>query len=215
MPLQNRVDPWGRLIVTAERGTLMGNRGVLHNQRREIVRESQLRRWIACEIDYRGRSRDVMSPGKYTELFFLDEGTAMAAGHRPCFECHRADVERFRAAWQAAFRLPDPPTAGDMDDVLSPAREAVPPEGTGADLPDGVVFSEGDSAWLVWRSYSYEWSMGGYRARRSIKKVGLVTVLTPSPLVAVLAHGYVPRLHPSLESLPEPNDSRHPPNRGV
>src|SRR5262245_4164150 len=103
MPLQNRVTPYGELIATPARGLLMGNRGRLHDGERRIVRYADGRRWIACLTSFRGRRRDVMSPGRYTELFFLDEAVALAAGHRPCAECRRADYERFREAWRRAL----------------------------------------------------------------------------------------------------------------
>src|SRR6266508_5138938 len=102
MPLQNRVTPFGDLIATEARGLLMGNRGRLHDAGRRIVRYAQGRRWIACLTSFRGRRRAVMSPGSYTELFFLDEAVALAAGHRPCAECRRHDYRRFQAAWARA-----------------------------------------------------------------------------------------------------------------
>ncbi len=99
MPLQNRVTPFGDLIAVPERGLMFGNRGVLHNGERRIVRNSQLRRWIVCVLEFRGRSRPIMRPGHYTELFFLDEATALAAGHRPCAECRHQDYQTFRRCW--------------------------------------------------------------------------------------------------------------------
>src|SRR5206468_4262196 len=104
MPLQNRVTPFGDLITTEARGSLMGNRGRLHDTDRRIVRYAQGRRWIACLTSFRGRRRSVMSPGSYTELFFLDEAVAPAAGHRPCAECRHEDYVLFRAAWARAVR---------------------------------------------------------------------------------------------------------------
>jgi len=110
MPLRNRVTPFGDLVAVPDRGALMGNRGVLHDDERRIVRFSQGRRWIACLTDVKGRRRPLMTPGRYTELFFLDEATALAAGHRPCWECRRADALRFRDAWARAAGA-DPATA--------------------------------------------------------------------------------------------------------
>jgi hypothetical protein len=101
MPLQNRVSPRGEIIVSPARGTFMGNRGgVLHNERRQIVRPYASRRWITCLLEFKGRRRTVMSPGRYTELFFLDEAVALAAGHRPCAECRRDRFNAFRDAWE-------------------------------------------------------------------------------------------------------------------
>src|SRR5258707_3661680 len=98
--LQNRVNPWGELFRTPARGTMMGNRGrTLHNAQQEIVRSYGGKRWICCLLEFKGRRRQIMSPGQYTELFFLDEATAFAAGHRPCAECRRERYKAFRAAW--------------------------------------------------------------------------------------------------------------------
>src|ERR1700677_2751237 len=102
MPLQNRLTPIGEIIATHERGTFMGNRGVLHDDQGHIKRSCGLKRWLICELEFRGRKRKVMTPGHYTELFFLDEATALAAGHRPCAECQRNRFNQFCEAWQKA-----------------------------------------------------------------------------------------------------------------
>src|SRR5205823_4493369 len=100
VPLQNRVTPLGDLIVTPERGLGYGNRGCLHDEHRQIRRRQATKRWIACQLQFRGRRRkQLMAPGRYTELFFLDEATALAAGHRPCAECRRADYNRLTELW--------------------------------------------------------------------------------------------------------------------
>jgi len=106
MPRQNRVTPYGAIIATPERGLFMGNRGILHNEREEIVTPYRSKAWIICRLQFKGRARTLMSPGRYTELFFLDEATALAAGHRPCFECQRERASAFRAAWQEAHETP-------------------------------------------------------------------------------------------------------------
>ena len=86
MSLPNRVNPFGELFATPARGTLMGNRGgVIHNAAQQIVRQYRSRQWITCKLEFKGRRRKVMTPGLYTELFFLDEAVALAAGHRPCW----------------------------------------------------------------------------------------------------------------------------------
>src|ERR1700743_3660322 len=97
--LQNRVDPQGNIIKTTARGAWMGNRGQLHNEQRQIVRPFKLKAWLTCLLQFNGRKREVMSPQRYTELFFLDEATAFAAGHRPCFECRRKDYDLFKSFW--------------------------------------------------------------------------------------------------------------------
>ena len=123
MPLQNRVDPFGNLIRTHARGTLMGNRGgALHNTEREIVRNYKSRLWITCVLEFRGRRRTVMAERRYTELFFLDEAVAFAAGHRPCAECRRERFNAFKDAWRRARGLDNLPFADEMDMELHPAR---------------------------------------------------------------------------------------------
>src|SRR5919201_7096583 len=122
MPLQNRVTPFGELIATPARGTLMGNRGCLHDATRRIRRPFAVKRWIICLLEFKGRHRKVMTPGQYTELFFLDEATALAAGHRPCAECQRARYTLFRRHWAAANGRRQPPSADEMDSVLHTER---------------------------------------------------------------------------------------------
>jgi len=208
MPKQNRVTPFGDVVAVAEYGTLMGNRGVLHDNAGTIRRAWQLRRWILCVLEFKGRKRAVMSPGCYTELFFLDEATGLAAGHRPCAECQRQRFREFRAAWVAGN--PDlgsnrTPTAVEIDDRLHAGRvgaggEQVRFEADLDDLPDGVfVTLEGgdETAYLVWRGELLAWSLSGYRERRSRPTDARVSVLTPAPTVAAIRDGYVPGVHPS------------------
>lgn len=205
MPLQNRVTPFGALVAVEERGLLMGNRGILHDEARRIVRPWQVRRWIACVTAFRGRQRQVMRPHSYTELFFLDEATAFAAGHRPCAECRHADYQRFQAAWAAAHG--ELVRATQMDDVLHADRL----EGRGpsqwqrthqaeiSTLPDGAFIGLDESAWLLWRGKLLAWSAAGYTVRRPAPSTGEVEVLTPRALVAVFRAGYAPEVHPSAE----------------
>src|SRR5215472_8961722 len=121
MPLQNRVGPSGDILAVTARGTFMGNRGgAIHNEKREIVRQYASRRWIACVLEFKGRRRTVMSPNRYTELFFLDEAVALAAGHRPCAECRRARFKEFSSAWQAWSGVRH--RAQEMDSDLHAAR---------------------------------------------------------------------------------------------
>ncbi|MCC6174153.1 MAG: hypothetical protein IT305_02515 [Chloroflexi bacterium] len=125
MPLQNRVTPYGDLVALPERGTMMGNRGILHDAEGRIVRGWASRAWITCLLEFRGRRGPVMAPSHYTRLFFLDEVTALAAGHRPCAECRRADYLRFRSHWAAAntdLGLGVEPRAADIDRVLHDER---------------------------------------------------------------------------------------------
>ena len=124
MPRQNRVNPFGEIIATPERGTFMGNRGVLHDDEGRIRRKWQGKRWIVCVLEFRGRKRKVMTPSRYTELFFLDEATALAAGHRPCAECRRERFKSFCCAWQPAHpqKGGSRPSASDIDTCLNAER---------------------------------------------------------------------------------------------
>jgi hypothetical protein len=206
MPLQNRVTPFGEIVALPERGTLMGNRGILHDDAGRMVRSWQVRRWIACRTTFRGRRRQLLQPHSYTELFFLDEATAFAAGHRPCAECRHVDFQCFKAAWAVALGVPN--GADHIDAVLHADRL----EGSGAHqrkrtyweqvatLPEGVFIHLDGSAWLLWRGQLLEWSAGGYRTRRSLPPAAIrVEVLTPRSLVAVLGAGYPLDVHVSAD----------------
>jgi hypothetical protein len=192
--LQNRVTPEGALVATPERGTLMGNRGVLHDEAKQIVRPWQLVRWIACATEFRGRWRPVMAPRRWTELFFLDEATALAAGHRPCAHCRYADFTRFQAAWGTAHAL-ERPKAEEIDRVLHADRlrgrreKRTFDERLGA-LPDGTMIELDGAAWLVQPDSLSRWSFGGYRDERARRPGQRVTVLTPRGTVAALRAGY-------------------------
>jgi hypothetical protein len=208
MPKQNRFTPFGDIVATADRGTFMGNRGVLHDDEGRIVRAWQLKRWIVCVLEFRGRERRVMTPGRYTELFFLDESTALAAGHRPCAECRRVRFLDFCNAWGQAH--PDRatsarPTAREIDNRLHAERVASgrsEPSFVAAldDVPDGVIVTV-----PAWRGEAYTvrgnsllaWSPGGYRERRQRPKAEAVRVLTPKSTVETIRAGYVPTIHPS------------------
>ena len=202
MPLQNRVNPFGEVVALAGRGTLMGNRGILHDDDRRIVRQSAAKRWIACVLEFRGRHRDVMTPHRYTELFFLDEAVALAAGHRPCFFCRRGDALAFRAAWGRAHRG-RAPLAPEMDAVLHAERldrgrkRLHPLPGPVGDLPDGAVIAAAGEAYTIARGRAFRWSEHGYRAAPRIPAADAL-LTPPSTLRAILA-GYRPSLHPDVE----------------
>jgi hypothetical protein len=194
MPLRNRVTPFGELVAVPERGALMGNRGVLHDDARRIVRFSRGRRWIACRTEFRGRRRTPMTPGRYTELFFLDEPTALACGHRPCWECRRADALRFRDAWARAAGA-DPAIAfTELDRRLHEDRLEAPGRmrrwrAPAAALPEGTMVAVGGAAHLVRGDRLLPWGAGGYGAARE-RGPGAVQVLTPRTIVGALAAGY-------------------------
>ena len=197
MTNRNRVDPWSRIAAAPARGTLFGNRGVLHDDSGTIVRNQSTIRWISCELEFKDRRRPLLRPGRYTGLFFLDEATALAAGHRPCFECRRRDVNLFRAAWMEAYALQRLPSAPEMDTVLDSARRESHGEANAISLPDGVMIESEGIAWMIRGDAAYEWSHDGYVRSLPRRSLGAVGVLTPWPIVKVLVNGYVARLHPS------------------
>ena len=200
MPRQNRVTPYGSLIATEARGTLMGNRGCIHTDDERIVRPWQVRRWLACTMSFRGRRLYVMPPGRWTALFFLDEATALAAGHRPCAECRWADYRRFQDAFLSAH--PGHPAGADpMDRTLHAARVTGRRPGRAYDapvatLPDGTFVDVDGVPWLLWGGELLAWTPASYAGRRPLP-AGDVTVLTPAPTVAAIRAGYVPFVHPS------------------
>jgi hypothetical protein len=202
-PLRNRVTPAGELIATEHRGTMYGNRGVLHNDDLVLVRRHQVRRWLVCVLEFRGRRRQLMRPRRYTELFFLDEAVALAAGHRPCAECRYADYQSFRTAWTAALGLRAKPAADDIDRVLHGQRSPV--DGTRVthaasprDLPDGVFVVWQDEYWLLHNGKLHLWTPAGYTDSRDLFD-GPAAVLTPRSTVDTLRMGYRPGVHWSAD----------------
>ncbi len=208
MPRRNRVTPFGELVDSG-RGLVLGNRGCLHDESGQIRRPFQVKRWIACRPEFRGRRRPLMQPGRYTELFFLDEATAWAAGHRPCRECRYTDYQRFVMLWQE-LHPNDPPTAAAVDARLH--EERVEPGTRGQRrhtarfeaLPDGVFVVVGRDAFLVLGARLLRWTPGGYEGAVRRPSGGEVGVLTPPSLVEVLRTGWqgvVPLLHPTAHTL--------------
>jgi hypothetical protein len=209
VPLRNRVTPLGELIATPERGLVYGNRGCLHNAQGEIRSVYATKRWIACRLRFRGRRRSpLMSPGRFTELFFLDEATALAAGHRPCAECRRSDYNRFGGLW---LELHPGQIGADAIDAqlhgerLAPGtRERLLHEARYSELPDGTFVLEAGGPHLVLGRQLLRWSPGGYPEAHRRPKHGRATVITPPSLTAVLRSGWspsVPLLHPSSDRI--------------
>jgi hypothetical protein len=208
MPRQNRVTPSGEIIATSARGTLLGNRGCLHDEHQQIRRAYQLQRWIICRLEFKGRRHIIMTPGHYTELFFLDEATALAAGHRPCAECQRDRFNEFRAVWAQAnadLGVKARPLATTLDAILhheridATGRKITYPDWLAA-LPDGTFVQQSDdpTAWLVLGDRLLAWSPFGYTQIVS-RPAGetRVAVLTPRSIVRALASGYRAGVHPS------------------
>jgi hypothetical protein len=202
MPLQNRVTPFGDIVALPGRGLLMGNRGVLHDDSRRIVRSSQVRRWIACRTEFRGRHRTIMRPRSWTELFFLNEAAALSAGHRPCGECRNGDYRRFRTLWETCY---GGPVGADLMDLRlhTERRDGRAKRTYRADLatlPDGTYVAIDGFAWLVLGSELHEWSDSGYISRQSRARHAQVDVLTPRAIVGILAAGYRAGVHPTALS---------------
>jgi hypothetical protein len=204
MPLQNRVTPLGEIVAVPQRGMFTGNRGIIHDPatRTLLKRRWSTRAWITCVCEFRGWRRDVMARRSWTELFFLDEATALAAGHRPCFFCRRDDANRFRAAWAAGNAVPSP-RATEMDDVLHGERldgrvkRLHPLTETMNTLPDGAMVQVDGEVFLIAGGKTLRWSFDGYQsAGRSMADVQLIT---PPSTVRALIAGYRPVLHPSAD----------------
>ncbi len=199
-PLQNRVLPTGEITADPARGLLTGNRGILHDGKTLGARRWTHPHWISCTLDWKGTRRVPMSPGTWTELFFLDEAVALAAGHRPCALCRREAFGRFQAAWTVAH---GPARAGEIDRRLHPARVArdrrqVRHEAEAGSLPAGAFALIGGAAHLLTARGARPFSTAGYGAEAARPR-GLVPVLSPVPIVAVLDAGYVPLLHPTAD----------------
>lgn len=213
MPLQNRVDPFAQIHAIAAYGTFMGNRGgCLHNNNKQLThRRWASQRWIICVLDFKDRWRELMSPGLYTELFFLDEATALAAGHRPCYECRRPDALKFRKALEAGGSVPasksvteiDRLIAGEIQDALKVKIER--PQINPHDLPDGAFYAADDAAYLKQGDHALPWSFGGYGAPLALHSVA--TRLTPAATCAALSAGYAPHIHSSAAQHLEKNPS--------
>lgn len=195
--LQNRVDPFGNLIRTPMRGAWMGNRGVIHNERKEIVRPFKIKPWIICRLQFKGRHRQVMTPNRWTELFFLDEATAFSAGHRPCAECRREDYNRFKQFWlkgnpEYGFDLKTP--IAMIDEVMHRERinkdkSKVTYLSTVSQLPDGAFISYQNEPYLIENGKIHHWTPFGYDAAIDLP-VSTIEVLTPRSLVNTIAAGY-------------------------
>jgi hypothetical protein len=202
MSLQNRVSPFGDLFADSALGLFMGNRGGrIHDEAQRLTtRRWASKQWICCALDFKGRRRKVWGDS-YTELFFLDEVTALAAGHRPCFECRRADAQAFADAWGQSCG--HRPRAGEMDTILHDERLLGRGKRTHlrvlAELPDGTMIAREGAAFVVRGNALLRWSPAGYVGVFARPTASVVEVLTPPSVVAALTNGYAPHWHPSGE----------------
>ncbi|UPT84940.1 hypothetical protein HAP41_0000032030 [Bradyrhizobium barranii subsp. apii] len=202
MPLQNRVTPTGDIIATPHRGLFTGNRGIIHDPatRTLLKKRWSSPAWLTCVCEFRGRRREVMTTHSWTELFFLDEATALAAGHRPCFYCRRDDANRFRAAWEKGNRVRDV-RMHDIDTVLHHERLdhgkkrlhalLVPLE----QLPDGAMLQQGEESFLLMQGGALLWSTAGYV--EGARELDDAQLLTPPSTLRAMSAGYEVTLHPS------------------
>ena len=204
MARRNRVAPTGELLAVAARGGWMGNRGVLHDAGGRIVRRWTTRAWITCHLEFRGRRRALMQPGRYTELFFLDEATAYAAGHRPCGECRHGEFVAFARLWAAVHQgRPDGPRAraGEIDRRLHAERQgAASPPAAAGDLPDGVMVRlPGDegTVWLLLGGRLHRWTPAGYGPGERVGRQRELHPITPPSVMGLLAAGLPCQVHPS------------------
>ncbi|MCK0167819.1 hypothetical protein MWU52_09695 [Jannaschia sp. S6380] len=201
MPLRNRVRPDGTLHAVPGRGTLTGNRGVLHDARGQVGPAIwKHRAWVCCRLSFRGRRRAPMPPGRWTALFFLDEAVALAAGHRPCGHCRHDDYRAFAEAWARAFGGWPGPKAADAKlhegRAVPGARRLRHHEGRAGDLPTGAMFHRDGSDWLVTGGHACAYTPDGYGAPVALPS-GPVTILTNPVTCAVLRAGFRPGLHAS------------------
>lgn len=205
MPFQNRVTPFGECVAVEARGTMMGNRGIIHDAktRKLLSRRWQHQAWICCVLEYKDYQHPIMGQGAYTELFFLDEATAFAAGHRPCAYCRRSDFNAFKQAWAEAQNIcPSEIRAPMIDRQLhrertTRNRQQITYNALSDELPDGTLVRLDNQPWLLHGTHLLRWHAQGYTSTRDRQMGTTVEVLTPRSVVAAFVHGYPVRVHPS------------------
>ncbi|HVZ97903.1 MAG TPA: hypothetical protein VG847_13570 [Chitinophagaceae bacterium] len=200
--MQNRVDPMGNIIDTTARGGWMGNRGQLHDDTKTILRPFKLKAWLTCVLQFKSRKRSIMSPGLYTELFFLDEATAFAAGHRPCFECRRQDHYRFKMYWlkgNPEYKFIEDTSINKIDAILH--TERINSKGNKVtwldnidNLPAGTFIFINSTPYLIAGNHLYHWTPSGYDNKIALIKNTIVPVLTPRSIVNTFSAGYIPQM---------------------
>lgn len=200
--LQNRVDPFGNIIKTPARGHWLGNRGVLHDGHQTLLRPFKLKAWITCVLEFKGRKRQVMAPNRYTELFFLDEATSFAAGHRPCFECRREDANKFKSSWlkgNPAYNFNEKTYIREIDEILHKERidrkrSKITFEERIDNIPDGTFVLLNNKAFLFVHPSIFLWSPSGYEEGIAVPDVNKLIILTPRSIVNTFRAGYTPQM---------------------
>jgi hypothetical protein len=200
--LQNRVDPCGEIIATNARGLWMGNRGVIHNQYQQIIRPFKHKAWIICQLEFKGRKRTVMTPNRWTELFFLDEATALSAGHRPCFECRKEDAKRFKSCWIKGNPLHGFTMAtsiNEIDEIIHRERIGLEKKKVLhtrklSDIPDGAFILMTGNPFLFYKSQLHRWTPFGYKESISVSHTSMLNMLTPNSIVNAIIAGYEPQM---------------------
>lgn len=212
MPLQNRVTPFGSIIAAPDRGMFTGNRGIIHNDHQQVIKNYTLKAWITCSLTYKNFKREVMTGRKWTELFFLDEATAFAAGHRPCAFCRNPTYKLFKKIWlkenQSSFDLVDD-SVKTIDKILHDERiskgiKKTHPH-TLVDLPNGTIFirreeveENNGNAYLWFEKKAWQWNNFGYSKMAYQINDKIVNTLTPPSIIRCFQSGYQPVLHHSL-----------------
>lgn len=199
--LQNRVDPFGAIIATSARGSWMGNRGVIHNESKQIIRPFKHKAWVICQLEFKGRKRVVMTPDRWTELFFLDEATALTAGHRPCFECRKEDAKRFKSCWikgNPSHHFTPATSINDIDEIIHRERidhekKKVVHQRKVSETPDGTFILMNDHPYLLCKGQLHRWTPFGYEDVMTVSGSYLLTILTPNSIVNAIQAGYVPQ----------------------
>ncbi len=210
MPLQNRVNPFSKIITSPECGAYTGNRGVIHNNQKQIIKNHAVKYWITCLLKYKTLHRQVMTPNRWTELFFLDEATAFAAGHRPCGFCRHTDFKLFKTLWLQAngeqHGLLPSTKMNVIDEIIHAERldkNNVQKTFTATlnTLPNGVFIKlpNDEDAYLWYNQHLYLWSFKGYKKISNYNKDEIVDVLTPASYVAAFKMDYKPQIHSSVE----------------
>ncbi len=199
---QNRVNPEGQIISTPARGAWMGNRGLLHDDQKNIVRPFKLKAWLICVLEFKDRKRQIMRPNRYTELFFFDEATAFSAGHRPCFECRRKNYEKFKSCWlrgNPQHHFTEKTSIREIDQALH--NERISADGSkitfsakAGDLPYGTFIELEGQPYVLADKYLYRWTPFSYDKKIQLPSASEIKVLTPASTVQAFRAGYIPQI---------------------